>query len=374
VDGSGTLTINSGALMVTTTSAAASNGGTGGNYGGLFQNDATIGASGLTLGFGSAEAIITTVGTSTLTIASTSGGITGTGGLTKSGAGTLNLNAANVVSGTTTINAGSVVLGHANALQNSTLNYNNQGGSLSFGTLTAATMGSLKGAQNLALANTTPAAVALTVGNNNATNDTYSGVLSGSGSLTKIGTGTQTLAGVNTYTGATAVNNGTLALASTGSLASTVYTIGNGGTFNASAKSTYSLASVATTFDVGATTAGFFNGPSGALTFGNTLTLNFLTASIANGQTYNLLDFGSQTGDFGSVLLTGSVVGSLLLTSTDTWTGSNIGGYDITFNEDTGTLLMNVSAIPEPATYTALFGTAALVCSVIRRRHTKTAV
>ena len=42
------------------------------------------------------------------------------------------------------------------------------------------------------------------------------------------------------------------------------------------------------------------------------------TASIADGQTYNLFDFGSQTGDFSSVALTGSIVGSLFLTSTDT--------------------------------------------------------
>ena len=51
VDGTGTLTVTSGALMVTTTSVAIANGGTNGSYGGLYTNNATIGASGLTLAF-----------------------------------------------------------------------------------------------------------------------------------------------------------------------------------------------------------------------------------------------------------------------------------------------------------------------------------
>ena len=170
VDGTGTLTINSGAVMATTTTAAVSES----NFGGLYTNNATVGASGLTLAFGATEAIITTPGSSTMTMAATSGGITGTGGLTKSGAGSLNLNAADTISGTTNINNGKIVLGNALALQNSTLSYNNQGGTLSFGSSTSATLGGLSGAQNLALTNASSGAVNLSVGNNNA-NTIYSG-------------------------------------------------------------------------------------------------------------------------------------------------------------------------------------------------------
>jgi len=49
----------------------------------------------------------------------------------------------------------------------------------------------------------------MTVGGNNA-NTTYSGALSGQGSLTKVGTGNLILSGNNTYTGTTYVKEGTL--------------------------------------------------------------------------------------------------------------------------------------------------------------------
>ena len=45
---------------------------------------------------------------------------------------------------------------------------------------------------------------------NNGTSQTYSGVLSGAGSLTKVGAGIQTFSAAQTYTGATTVIGGTL--------------------------------------------------------------------------------------------------------------------------------------------------------------------
>jgi autotransporter-associated beta strand protein len=81
----------------------------------------------------------------------------------------------------------------------------------------AFTFGGLSGSANLSLLNSASTAIVLTVGKNNNTGMSYSGIVSGAGGLIKTGTGTQTLAGANTYTGATTVNGGTLAV--TGSLA-----------------------------------------------------------------------------------------------------------------------------------------------------------
>ncbi len=77
---------------------------------------------------------------------------------------------------------------------------------------------------NLAAGNS----VALTVGGNNAST-TYSGIMSGGGSLTKTGTGTMTLSGANTYTGATTVSGGTLQMNTTNATSASV-TVNNGGT------------------------------------------------------------------------------------------------------------------------------------------------
>jgi autotransporter-associated beta strand protein len=68
---------------------------------------------------------------------------------------------------------------------------------------------------------------ALTVGNNNQ-NTTYSGVLSGSGSLLKVGAGTLTLNGGNTYTGNTTVKAGTLKFAQATLAPSSTVSIANG--------------------------------------------------------------------------------------------------------------------------------------------------
>ncbi|GAB5561647.1 MAG: hypothetical protein SynsKO_32940 [Synoicihabitans sp.] len=176
----GGTTISAGSLQI-------GNGGTTGSVAGDISNDAN-------LQFSRSNDI-------------THGGvISGTGTLTKTGGGTLTLSGANSFSGTTTISAGTLTLGHADALQNSTVT---TAAGLSFGDLTNATLGGLSGSDDLSLTNTTPAAVALTVGNNDAST-TYTGNLSGAGSLTKTGAGTLTLTGANTYSGGTTVSAGTL--------------------------------------------------------------------------------------------------------------------------------------------------------------------
>ena len=132
-------------------------------------------------------------------------------------AGTVTLAAANTYGGTTTVNGvgGTLKLSNQNALQNSTLTMSGGGSvvfdssvgeAFNFGGLAASTAGP---GYDIALQDNavSPAAIALTVGGNNAST-TYAGVLSGSGSLTKTGTGTLTLSGPSTYSGNTYLNSG----------------------------------------------------------------------------------------------------------------------------------------------------------------------
>jgi fibronectin-binding autotransporter adhesin len=123
-------------------------------------------------------------------------------------AGNLTLGGADTFTGATNLNGGTLTLGNSLALQDSILALG--GGTLSFGTLSAATLGGLTGTQNVALTNTTSGAVALTIGNNNETSS-YNGSLSGAGSVTKAGTGNVTFSNAN-YTGATTINGGTLVI------------------------------------------------------------------------------------------------------------------------------------------------------------------
>jgi autotransporter-associated beta strand protein len=163
----------------------------------------------------------------TLTINSV---ITGSGALTiNNDVGTIYLAGANTYTGNTTI-LGNLRLSNALALQNSVVNYSS--GSLTFDSgVTSATLGGLSGSQNLSLLNTagTPAAVALSV-SSNTTGTTFSGIISGSGSLTKTGTGIWILSGSNTYTGGTTVAAGRLQTANTNALGTGSVTISNGGT------------------------------------------------------------------------------------------------------------------------------------------------
>lgn len=100
--------------------------------------------------------------------------ITGSGGITKDGAGTLILKGANTYSGGTLVSAGTLS-GDTTSLQGAIIN----------NAWTAF---------------------------DQSTNGTYAGLMSGTGSLTKSGNGTVTLNGANTYTGTTTIGGGGITL------------------------------------------------------------------------------------------------------------------------------------------------------------------
>ena len=124
--------------------------------------------------------------------------ISGSGGITKAGPGTLVLAADNSFSGPTGISAGTLRLGNAFALRNSTVNLTTAGATLDLNGLNA-TLGGLAGNQQLDLKG-----LAVSVGNNGAATS-YSGAIVNSGgasaSFTKMGAGILTLTGSSTFTG-----------------------------------------------------------------------------------------------------------------------------------------------------------------------------
>jgi fibronectin-binding autotransporter adhesin len=319
----------------------------------------------------STPATVTLTGDTTLTTLSSvsiADVISGSFNLTKAGASTLTLSGANTYTGTTAINAGTLTLANSLALQNSTLNYNNQGGTLSFGTLTSATFGGLSGAQNLALTNTTPANVALSVGNNNQ-NTTYSGVLSGGGSLTKIGSGTLILSGNNSYTGTTTVNAGKLFVNGNQTLATGTTTVNNSGTVlggTGTIGGNVSIASSGAILEGGTGSTGQTLTITGSLTqvsgsiielaLGPTFTHS--TLALTNGgpssfystQTFTFIDLGATIGTYQDII-TGVTSNPGDLSG---WTITNA-GYAGTFSWDMtdGGIDLTLTRVPEPGTWCA---------------------
>jgi len=147
--------------------------------------------------------------------------------VTKDGAGTVVLSAANTWSAGTTIAAGTLRLSGNAALADSgaVVLANVAGATLDLAG-SSETIGSLAGGGATG-GNVTLGAGTLTSGGN-ATSTTYAGSISGTGGLTKAGSGTLTLSGTNTCTGASTVSAGTLTV--DGALSSTTVTAASGGT------------------------------------------------------------------------------------------------------------------------------------------------
>ena len=200
-DSSGYTSVGNGDTRVTMTGIGWTLSGTNTYHGptAISTNTLTIGGAGQ-LGAGNYTGTISIGTNSALNYASSAsqilaGVISGAGNLTNAG-GALTLTATNTYTGTTAIGAGSTLaIGGAGMLNNGIyagLIINN-------------------GAFNYA----------------SSANQTNSGVISGTGSLTNAGPGILTLTGANTYTGNTTVNGGTLVLTSPTLATNSTVTVAN---------------------------------------------------------------------------------------------------------------------------------------------------
>ncbi len=229
--------------------------------------------------------------------------------LTKTGAGTLTLSAANTYTGATTVNAGTLRL--AGSARNSAFTINS-GGTLEIGGLNAITSGA--GALNLAggtlkvidSALTTSVPATLTDSstiNTNGLAATFSGVLSGSGALEKSGAGTLTLSGANTFTGGTTLSAGTLVLASAGALSSSGALSFSGGTLQFVSAN---LTDYSSRFSTAANQLYAFDTNAQNVTFASALTSSGGTLTKLGSGTLTLSAANTYTG--GTTLSAGTLV------------------------------------------------------------------
>jgi outer membrane autotransporter protein len=252
MSGTGSLT-KTGAGTLTLTGANSFNGGTTINAGtlavgagGSLAATGAVNVSGAGAGFDISAAGNQTIGSlagvagstvslgaNTLTFGSAAnqafgGVIGGTGGLVKQGAGTQTLTGANTYGGGTSINAGTLALGAGGSLAAAgAVNVNGAGAGFDISAAGDQTIGSLAG---VAGSTVVLGVNRLTFGD--ATSQTFAGVISGFGSVTKQGSGAQTLAGTNTYGGGTTLNAGTIILGNAGALGTGALSVGGASTLD----------------------------------------------------------------------------------------------------------------------------------------------
>ncbi|WP_374788865.1 autotransporter-associated beta strand repeat-containing protein, partial [Brucella oryzae] len=147
-----------------------------------------------------------------------SGVVSGSGSLTKTGGGSLTLSATNTYTGGTIIDDGQIVISRDDNLgaANGAIKFTNRNlGHLQFaGDVSSGRAIQLDGMATI---------------DTNGHHGSFSGVVSGTGELTKTGAGVLTLTGTNSYSGGTAITAGTLQIGNGGTTGSIVGDVANDG-------------------------------------------------------------------------------------------------------------------------------------------------
>ncbi len=265
--GTGKLTIAGGSFDNSSGSALtlANSGGQiwNGNFTFLGSKPLNTGSGNITLG----TSPTVTVNASTLTIG---GPISGTGyGLTSAGSGTLILTASNSYGGGTTVSSGTLQLGDG-----------------------VASAGSVTGniSNNTSVVFAPPSR----------TDQVYTGIISGNGSVTKIGGGIENLTNSHTYAGSTVVSNGTLQLGAVGVTDTGFGGTGTGWTQNGSGSISGNVLTLIT--GAGQDGSTFFDSkvPTGAFTASFVYTAVGTNGAMADGTTFVLQNSSSGANALGS--------------------------------------------------------------------------
>jgi autotransporter-associated beta strand protein len=300
--------------------------------------------------------------------------ISGTGGLTKSGSGTLTLFGLNSYTGATIVSAGVLNLRTATGVGttaagttvNSGAALQLQGGivvgneTLTLDGTGISNDGALRNisgnnswAGNITINSTTrinsdSGTLTLDVASGNAitgSNDnlqvggvgnvTINDIIAlGSGALTKDGTGTLTLNAANTYTGTTTVNAGVLNIGNSNGLGTTAAgtTVANGATLQLQGNIVVGLETLNIRGTGASGQTGALVNVSGTNSYGGLLTLAGATTLSSNSGTLNLTNIGTITGATFGLTITGAgngSISSIIGTTTGTLTKSGTGTWSL---------------------------------------------
>ena len=324
--------------------------------------------------------------------------------LTKVGTGTLTLSGANTYTDTTTISVGILKLGNASALGTSgkgtsvasgaaldlagftlssaerlTINgtgvssggaLTNTGGAASYsGTITLASASNIKAITS----GTLTLSGAISLGSNALTIDssgtgTISGIISGTGTLTKAGAGAWTLSGANTFSGGTTLTAGTLNINHANALGngSGAFTI-NGGTIDNTSGASVTTANYPLALNADFT----FTGTKGLNLGTNDVTLNadrtitvgadtLKIGGIINDATKSLVKAGNGVLAFGAkaiALNNLTINAGKLVATTDTISLKGNLVNNASFSHNNGTVQLNGSAAAQTISGTSAAGT-----------------